>query len=135
VLFAQGNLEGARQRLERALEINVKVFGTEEHPAVAASLHELAGVLIAENELTEAVATFRRVLDIEANCYGTRDHYRTAETEISLAMLLRRMGQAEEAEELLQHAIAVLTQQVPGHPILAQLRGLVPNGGEHEEPA
>ncbi|MEM9488043.1 MAG: CHAT domain-containing protein, partial [Myxococcota bacterium] len=45
VLRAQGELGAARGCIERCLAINVKVLGTEEHPSVAASLHELARVL------------------------------------------------------------------------------------------
>jgi hypothetical protein len=37
-------------------------------------------------------------------------------------MLLMQVGQAEEAVELLRHATSVLAEQVPGHPLLAQLR-------------
>ena len=43
VLKAQGDLPGAREKLERSLAICARVFGTEEHPDVAASAEEERG--------------------------------------------------------------------------------------------
>ena len=55
---------GAKSRLERALEIKAKVHGTDEHPSVAASLHELAGVLKAQGDLSGAKSRLERALEI-----------------------------------------------------------------------
>ncbi|MCC6552280.1 MAG: tetratricopeptide repeat protein, partial [Polyangiaceae bacterium] len=69
VLTAQGDLAGARERLERSLRIKATVFGTEEHPDVAASLHSLAGVL--QGDLDHCAAPFswsRRCARINARC-------------------------------------------------------------------
>src|SRR5262249_33154457 len=71
VLQAQGDLPGARAKLERALEISATVFGTEEHPDVAASLHQLAGVLQAQGDLPGARAKLERALEIKAIVFGT----------------------------------------------------------------
>ncbi|MEZ4313257.1 MAG: tetratricopeptide repeat protein [Polyangiaceae bacterium] len=99
-----------------------KVRGTEEHPAVAASLHSLAVVCEADNRLEEAAALYRRTLAIDHKCFGSAEHYTSAETEFSLAMLLFRLGQQDEARALLDHALRVLHEQVPNHPILQHLR-------------
>jgi tetratricopeptide (TPR) repeat protein len=128
VLKAQGDLAGARERIERALAIKTRVFGTEEHPSIAASLHNLAQILVEESRIEEAIATYRRKLQIDVKCYGTRDHYLSAETEVSLAMLLVQAGRPEQAVPLLRHAIAVFTEQAPTHPLLAELRELFGRG-------
>ncbi|WP_437311698.1 tetratricopeptide repeat protein [Sorangium sp. So ce388] len=125
VLRVQGDLAGARKALERSLAIDANVHGTEEHPDVAASLHALGGVLTAEGELEQAAAHYRRVLAIEKKCFGTLDQYHSAETEVALAMLLFRLGQQDEAGNLLRHALQVLAEQVPSHPILQQFRALM----------
>ncbi|WP_437339154.1 tetratricopeptide repeat protein [Sorangium sp. So ce394] len=125
VLRAQGDLAGARKALERSLGIQAKAHGTEDHPSVAASLHGLARVLEAEGELDQAAEQYRRVLAIEKKCFGTLDQYHSAETEAALAMLLFRLGQQEEAGGLVQHALQVLAEQVPNHPMLPQLRALM----------
>ncbi|WP_437942307.1 tetratricopeptide repeat protein [Sorangium sp. So ce341] len=124
VLMAQGDLAGARKALERSLAIQAEVHGTEEHPSVAASLHVLGGVLEAEGEIELAAGHYRRVLAVEKKCFGTLDQYHSVETEVALAMLLFRLGQQDEAGGLVRHAQQVLAEQVPNHPMLAQLRAL-----------
>ena len=126
VLQAQGDLAGARNALERSLAIHAKVLGTEEHPNVAVLLHATAVLLADEGDLEQAAVHYRRVLAIEEKCRGTRDQYHSAETEVAFAMLLSRLGRQDEARELLQHALRVLAEQVPNHPILQQLRKLAP---------
>ena len=122
MLQAQGDLPAARQHLERSLAIKAKVFGTEDHPSVATSLHSLAGVLQAQGDLPAAVAKFRRVLEIEVKCYETRDHYVSAQTEVALAMLLLQADERAEALELLTHAAHIFEAQAPNHPLAVQLR-------------
>ncbi len=121
VLGAQGDLSDALQLVERALSIWAKVFDTDKHCNVAVALHTLASLLAAEGRIDEAISTLRRKLQIEAKIYKTRDHHSSAESEALLAILLLQTSQTEEALALLDHAIAVLNEQVPGHPLLAQL--------------
>ena len=71
VLKAQGDLSGAKSRLERSLQIQAKVHGTDEHPSVAASLHALAGVLKAQGDLSGAKSRLERALQIKAKVHGT----------------------------------------------------------------
>ncbi|WP_437738072.1 tetratricopeptide repeat protein [Sorangium sp. So ce1335] len=125
VLMAQGDLAGARKALERSLAIQAKVHGTEEHPDVATTYAALADVLGSEGRIEEAVAMNYRALEIRDQCFGTRNHYMSAETEVALAMLLFRLGQQDEAGDLLRHALQVLAEQVPNHPILQQFRALM----------
>ena len=122
VLQAQGDLLGARNALERALAIWAKVLGTEEHPNVAISIAALAVVLAGQGDHQAAVTANRRALAIRDKCFGTRDHYMSAETDVSFAMLLLQLGHVDEAREMFGHAIRVLAEQVPNHPILQQLR-------------
>ena len=99
LLQAQGDLPGARAKLERALEIKATVFGTEEHPNVAASLHALARVLQAQGDLPGARAKLERVLEIKARVYGSRDHYSTAISEMNLGFLMLEQGDTSQAVE------------------------------------
>lgn len=118
VLLAQGDLAEAREAIGGSLSILARVHGTEMHPNVAISLHDLARVLEAQGDFTGAVSTFERSLAIKDVCYRTRDHHMSAVTEVCLALLLFRLGRAEEARALSRHALQVLEEQVPGHPIL-----------------
>src|SRR5206468_562150 len=69
----QGDLDGARRNLERALQISAQVFGTDIHPDVAASLNDLAIVLQDQGDLDGARRNLERVLEIEGVIYGTRE--------------------------------------------------------------
>ncbi len=125
ILQAQGDLRGARERLERSLKITKSVLGTEEHPEVATSLHTLATIQEAEGALGEAEVTYRRVLTIEAKCYGTLDQYHSAETLVPLALLLVRMDRRDEGLELLRQAQSTFQRTCPDHPLLARLNQML----------
>jgi tetratricopeptide (TPR) repeat protein len=118
--IAYGDLVGARKAIERSLAIKVKVYGTEEHPNVVASLYELGNVLEAIGSFGGACSKFERALSIADKCHGTRDHYRSAEIEVKLGCLLFRVGREIEARELIQHALFVLEKQMPDHFLLKQ---------------
>jgi tetratricopeptide (TPR) repeat protein len=122
VLHAQEDLSGARARLERSLAIKQKVYGTEDHPDTATTYDALGICLRDLGLLDESERAFRTALRIHEKVFGTRDHYIYAESELSLAMLLADRERDDEAGDLLQHVVAVLQVQVPGHPILALLR-------------
>jgi tetratricopeptide (TPR) repeat protein len=125
VLQAQGDLDGARRNLERALQIKAQVFGTDIHPDVAASLHELAGVLQAQGDLDGARRNLEKVLEIEGAVYGTREHYSTAITERDLGLLLHQQGETEAGTKLLAHAYAVFQKALgPNHPYTRELAEL-----------
>ncbi|WP_159397190.1 tetratricopeptide repeat protein [Sorangium cellulosum] len=126
VLRAQDDLAGAREAFERSHGILAKVHGTEEHPDIAALLCHRAALLETEGQLDQAAAHYRRVLAIQEKCFGALDQYHSAAVEMALAMLLVRLGHEDEACELLSHALGVLTEQVPNHPFLKQLRALAP---------
>lgn len=98
------------------------MFGTEEHPSVAASLHELAGVLRAQGDLAGARALYERVLAIDERLYGGREHYFAAITEMALGSLFAELGETRSAEPLLQHAHQVFLRTLgPEHPYTKRL--------------
>jgi tetratricopeptide (TPR) repeat protein len=121
VLRAQGELAGARARLERSLDIEQKVHGTEDHPDVAASLHELAGVLLAQGDLAGARARLERSLAIEQKVHGTEDHPDLAASLHELARVLRAQGDLAVARARLERSLEI-DQKVHGtqyHPDVA----------------
>jgi tetratricopeptide (TPR) repeat protein len=103
-----------------------RVYGTEQHPSIASSLHNLAGVLQAQGDLDGAIQIYERVLDIEHAIHRTRELHTTGVTEMNLAQMLMHRGRRERAVELLQHALAVFTAQLPaGHDLTRQAQGLL----------
>ena len=107
VLHAQGDLAGARQRLERSLEIEAKVHGTEEHPSVAASLHELARVLHAQGDLAGARQRLERSLEIQAKVHGTEEHPEVAASLHELARVLHAQGDLAAARQRLERSLEI----------------------------
>jgi hypothetical protein len=115
------------------LRIKARVLGTEDHPSVAASLHELARVLQAQGDLAGARDRLERALRIKERIYGTRDHWSSAVTEEALAALLLQQGDENDrtrAVQLLSHAYRTYQSQLgDDHPrtrTLAQLFGKEP---------
>jgi tetratricopeptide (TPR) repeat protein len=89
VLRAEGDLASARTRLERSLEIQRKVHGTEDHPDVAASLYQLARVLRAEGDLDGAYTRLVHFLEIKRKVHGSENDPDVAVSLHELAGVLR----------------------------------------------
>ncbi len=110
VLQDQGDLAGARRHLERALEIDAQVLGTELHPSVAASLHALAGVLKAQGDLAGARRHLERALEIDAQVLGTELHPSVAASLHALAGVLQAQGDLAGARRHLERALEIKAQ-------------------------
>jgi tetratricopeptide (TPR) repeat protein len=54
VLYAQGDLKGAKEMHEKALKIKIKAFGTEEHTSVATSYMNLGDVCLSLKQVDQA---------------------------------------------------------------------------------
>jgi tetratricopeptide (TPR) repeat protein len=103
-LVASGKLQAGREFLERALEIDEKVHGTQEHPAVSASLHELAVVLHTLGDLAASRALLERSLEIDEKVYGTQDHPNVAASLHALGGVLGAQGDLAGARALLERS-------------------------------
>lgn len=64
VLRDQGDLAGARQKLERSLEIKAAVFGTREHYNVAITETNLGQVLILDGEPEQGLELLLHALTV-----------------------------------------------------------------------
>ncbi len=108
LLRVQGELPGARQLLERSLEIQRRVLGTDEHREVAASMHELAGVLRAQGDLSGARQLLERSLEILRRVLRTDEHPDVAGSMHALAGVLRAQGDLSGARPLLERSLEIL---------------------------
>ncbi len=107
VLDAMGDIAGAKKSLERALAIQAKVHGTEDHPGVAASLHALGAVLHGMGDLAGAKKSLERSLAIQAKVHGTEDHPAVAASLQALGAVLHAMGDLAGAKKSLERALAI----------------------------
>ena len=70
VLKDQGDYQGAKLKLERALAIDEKVYGPE-HPSVATNLVNLGMVLKNQGDYQGAKLKLERALAIDEKVYGS----------------------------------------------------------------
>ena len=86
--------------IQRALAIREKVLGPE-HPDVANSLHNLAGLYRVQGRYGEAETFYQRSLAILRKAFGP-DHPDVATSLNNLAELYRAQGRTEKAERMLR---------------------------------
>jgi len=104
-LQQDGDLEGAASLYERVLEIAEAKLGPD-HPNVAKTLNNLAGIYHSTQRFTEARRLYERVLEIREKALGP-DHPHMAKALANLGILLRGMGDYREARALLERALAI----------------------------
>jgi tetratricopeptide (TPR) repeat protein len=97
----------ATERVQKGLALLIRSVGTEEHPAVAASLHELGGVLQAQGDLAGARRALERSLDITAKVLGTEEHPDVAATLHALGGVLKAQGDLAGARRALERSLDI----------------------------
>ena len=106
---------GAEPLMRRSLAIAEESFGAD-HPDVATTLNNLAGLFHNTNRWAEAEPLFRRALAIDEASFGP-DHPKVAIRLSNLALLLQDMGRLREAEPLMCRALAIEEASFgPDHP-------------------
>ncbi|MDB9314662.1 tetratricopeptide repeat protein, partial [Spirulina sp. CS-785/01] len=117
-LYQAGKYEEAIPLAERALEIRQQVLG-EEHPSVATSLNNLAGLYSSQGRYTEAEPLYQQALEMRKRLLG-EEHPHVASSLNNLAFLYRSQGRYTEAEPLYQQALE-MRQRLLGeeHPDVA----------------
>ena len=91
------------------LAISRKTLGPD-HPNVALSLNNLAGLYKDQGKYPHAEPLFRRALAISEKTLG-RDHPDVATTLENLAQLYREVGHADKAKPLDKRAAAIRSAQ------------------------
>uniref|UniRef100_A0A3P9J894 Nephrocystin-3 n=1 Tax=Oryzias latipes TaxID=8090 RepID=A0A3P9J894_ORYLA len=101
--------------LQRSLEIRETALDPD-HPSVARSLHQLAGVYIQWKKYGNAEQLYRQALEISENAYGA-EHASVARELESLAMLYQKQNKYEQAEKLRKRSVKIRqkTARQKGH--------------------
>src|SRR5262249_35270974 len=102
---ARGDLSGARQHMERALEL-LEPLGSHR-PRIISVLSALVSIYHDLGERTRAKALAGRAASLAESVYGA-DHPEFAETLKSLAQVRSSEGHYQEALDLLSRARAIL---------------------------
>ncbi|XP_028927230.1 nephrocystin-3 [Ornithorhynchus anatinus] len=93
-----GLLSQAVAPLQRSLEIRETALDPD-HPRVAQSLHQLAGVYVQWKKFGSAEQLYKQALEISENAYGS-EHSRVARDLDALATLYQKQNKYEQAEHL-----------------------------------
>jgi tetratricopeptide (TPR) repeat protein len=119
VLRDLGEYDDAKIRFEQVLDI----FESNCDPNdlnIAFTLNNLGLVLMDLNDPAAARRRFERALAIKKSHYKTADHADVVDTEVSLAIALRNLGERHQAKQLLEHALRILEASYgPRHPLVA----------------
>uniref|UniRef100_A0A8C7IZY4 Nephrocystin-3 n=1 Tax=Oncorhynchus kisutch TaxID=8019 RepID=A0A8C7IZY4_ONCKI len=110
-----GLLSQAVAPLQRSLEIRETALDPD-HPSVALSLHQLAGVYVQWRKYGNAEQFYKQALEISENAYGS-DHACVARELDSLAMLYQKQNKYEQAEKLRKRSVRIRqkTARQKGH--------------------
>ena len=100
--YESGAYSAAEEPLTRSLMINEKVLGPD-HPDVAQSLNNLAGLYNTQGKYSEAEPLYKRSLAILEKVLGP-DHPDVAVVCKNMAELYRKIGKKEEADKLEERA-------------------------------
>lgn len=110
ILERQGDLSGAREHLERSLEIEREVLHVEVDPEVASLLQELGGVLRAQGDLNAARAYLEQAVSVGQKVVQTDLHPWIAGSLRELGGVLLEQGDLREAQAHLERALAILRE-------------------------
>ena len=120
--IAQGKYDEALLQHQRSLEINLQVLGSE-HPDVAASYNNMAGVYSAQCKFDEALVQYQKGLEIWLQVHGSEHHY-VASSYAGVGGVYEAQGKYEEALVQYQKASrsgsgcwTVNIQMSPGHTV------------------
>ena len=135
-LYDRGLYEEAEPLYQRSLAIREKALGSN-HPSVATTLNNLAGLYESQGRYEEAEPLYERSLTISEKALGP-DHPSVATTLNNLALLYESQGRYEEAEPLYERSLAIREKALgPEHPSVAvtlnNLALLYESQGRYEE--
>ncbi|XP_041823798.1 nephrocystin-3 [Melanotaenia boesemani] len=101
--------------LQRSLEIRETALDPD-HPSVAQSLHQLAGVYVHWKKYGNAEQLYKQALEISENAYGA-EHTSVARELESLTMLYQKQNKYEQAEKLRKRSVKIRqkTARKKGH--------------------
>jgi len=117
-LHQQRRYPEAESVYEEALKVAEDTFGSD-HPNVAISLNNLAGLYISKGNYAEIEPLYERALEIVEKAHGP-DHPDVAISLKNLAELYYNQGRYAEAEPLYKRSLKILEKVLgPDHPEVA----------------
>ncbi|MES1243980.1 MAG: tetratricopeptide repeat protein [Acidobacteriota bacterium] len=124
LLLDRKELDKAEAMIRKLLKLKERIYGPD-HPEVAASLHDLAGVMADQERFAESEALLYRSLQIQLSLAGPR-YASLLPTLVNLVDLLAVQGRAAEAEPLALRAFEIaLETSGTDHPDFAHTLAVI----------
>jgi tetratricopeptide (TPR) repeat protein len=124
ILDGLGRWKESRPIYEHAIAEYERMYGPENYE-VAAALHNLAAVELADGNIAKAEALARRTVALKHKLLGA-GHPDTAFSAMNLCIILRERGGRDEAGPMLEKALATFERTLPGdHPNVVRCRMLL----------
>ncbi len=95
ILSRNGKYEQARGKLEQALALREREFGSD-HPEVVDILGKLGDILMRQGKKQKARSLFQRELAVKIKAFGS-EHYQVAISHIALGNVQSESGELQEA--------------------------------------
>jgi CHAT domain-containing protein len=105
--YQADRLPEAAEAGKKALEIARRLYAKQDHPVLAASLNNLAGVLWAQGKYADAETLYREALEMKRRLYPKQDHPALAISLNNLGGVLWRQRKYAKAETLHREALAM----------------------------
>jgi len=102
-----GKLAEATEAFEKALDAARRLHPNQNHPHLALSLNNLAGVLYLQGKLADAETLFREALEMRRRLHPRQNHPELARSLNNLATVLQARGQHADAELLCREALEI----------------------------
>ncbi|KAL5006057.1 hypothetical protein ScPMuIL_017215 [Solemya velum] len=119
-----GLLNQALPSLQRALEVRETALDPD-HPTVARSLHQLAGLHAQWSKFTTAETLYKQALEIYENALGP-DHYCVVKELEALAVVYQKQERHDLADPLRKKAMSICKRTKSPRVSSGQMRGIDP---------
>jgi len=93
------NFENSLVYYSKSIEINRKIFGTDDHSDIANSFNNIGSVYYSQGRHEKSLENTKKSLEIYRKIFGTDEHSYIASTLNNIANIYKDLGRHEEALE------------------------------------
>jgi CHAT domain-containing protein/tetratricopeptide (TPR) repeat protein len=111
--YQAGKLPEATEAATKALEIARRLYPKQDHPNLAASLYNLARMLLHQGRYADAETFSREALEMSRRLYAKQDHPLLAHSLTYMAAVLESRGKYADAETVSREALAMYRRLYP----------------------
>lgn len=133
--YSKGDYDKALEYYEKALKIDLKIYGTEEHLDIATYYGNIGGVYYSKGDYKKALKYYKKALKI----YGTEEHPGIATNYSNIGVVYYSKGDYDRALEYYEKAVDIdlKVYETEEHPNIAtrysNIGGVYDSKGDYEK--